>query len=365
MLGRWARLATGCLVVAAATGCGQAPEGKAPPSPSSKPSTPPLPADCRAPQGVFSAAATLAASDHDCAPWVELTAGRVLRSGRMSGVVWTTQNEANVGLLLSAVHTLGEGWFAKAGAAAPLTLKDPGAASGVVRLELTSAAAEPSSVRAPFFMMFNPAIPAEETGDKLRRIRPRHDFFLAAMDGQRFEMGTDGTHLGFVAVPLQATPPQLSDPGGMLTAPHRDAAPGDRVLMVGYPHLGPHAGSLAASVGVVLDAAQVETAMGELRAAGDEEGELAYDPEVEHIVRGAAVAGMSGGGVFDAEGHLIGVLVRGSTETKPPGYVRFVRLPFIAGQLSAAFLALPEAQRAAIRKYLPPAVLEAAPTDTP
>lgn len=352
------------MIVVGTAGCPSAQTAPASPSPAPVASTPaPLPADCGAPHGVFSVSTALAAPDHDCSPWLKRTVGRVLRSGGMSGVVWTTDVEAEVGILLSAVHTLGEGWFARAGQVAPVTLKDPSEGSGVVRLELPTATGELSGTQAPLFMMFQPGIPAEQTGDKLHRIEPRHDFFVAAMDGQRFPLGGDGNHLGAAAGPLQSTPPQLSDPDGLLGRSHRDAKPGERVLMLGYPNHGPHAGKLAGSVGVVLDAGQVQGAMEELRAAGDEEGNLAYAPEVEHIVRGTAVPGMSGGGVFDVDGHLVGVLVRGSTETQPPGYVRFVRLSFITGELSAAISALPDASRKALARYLPAALT--APTAAP
>jgi len=278
----------------------------------------------------------------------------------MSGVMWSTAEASKVGLLLSAIHTLGEGWIAPPGEAASPMLKDPAEQSGNFRLTLTSAALKPTKVMAPTFMMFHPAVPAAETGNRMHDILPRHDFYLSAVDGQRFVV-RDDTHIGVMPSALTPTLPEVFDPEGHLTRPGADAAAGDRVLMVGYPMQGPVAGGLAASVGEVLDETGVQKAMAELRTAGDEEGSLPYDAEVEHIVRGSAVAGMSGGGVFDVEGRLVGVLVRGSTETEPPGYARFVRLPFIVSTIRAVFDELPGDERASLGRYLPPSAVPSSP----
>lgn len=50
-------------------------------------------------------------------------------------------------------------------------------------------------------------------------------------------------------------------------------------------------------------------AIEELKAAGDEEGGIAYDPEAELIMEGHAVVGMSGSGLFDEEGRQVGVVI--------------------------------------------------------
>ncbi|MEZ4444837.1 MAG: trypsin-like peptidase domain-containing protein [Polyangiaceae bacterium] len=311
----------------------------------------PLPADCEEPRGVFGVAEALADEGHPCHAWVRACAGRVLQSGNMSAALWTTQTAAGTGLFVSAIHTLGEGWIAPGGQAAPRLLRSPSETEGTMRLTPTTPSGQLKPVVAPMFLMFHPAVPAAETGNKLRDITPRHDFYVAAIDGQR--VVTNDTHLGVLPQPLTATPPAVFDPKGHLAEPHADASPGDRVLMVGVPMQGPTAGRPTASVGLVLDEAGVSAAMAELRGDGDEEGNLAHDPEVEHIVRGSAIAGMSGGGVFDAQGRLVGVLVRASTETKPPGYVRFVRLTTIARALDEAVTAADERTRTAIAPYLP------------
>ncbi|NIX19923.1 MAG: hypothetical protein GWN07_08830, partial [Actinobacteria bacterium] len=50
--------------------------------------------------------------------------------------------------------------------------------------------------------------------------------------------------------------------------------------------------------------AQAEQKIMDLASAGDPEGDIAYDAEVEIIIEGPAAAGMSGGPVVDEEGRL-------------------------------------------------------------
>ena len=82
------------------------------------------------------------------------------------------------------------------------------------------------------------------------------------------------------------------------------------------------------------------------------EGAIAYDAEVEVIIEGAAAAGMSGGPVVDADGRLVGVLVRASGELDGFQYVRAVRMTHIASELTAAFGSLPVAARERIGGFL-------------
>ena len=102
-----------------------------------------------------------------------------------------------------------------------------------------------------------------------------------------------------------------------------------------------------------MSEAEIETAQADLRDIGDEEGELAYDAEAEMILEGQALPGMSGSGVFDLEGRLVGVLVRGSTESNAPMHiVRAVRVPFIAGRIHETFESLEAEQRLAVQPFL-------------
>lgn len=85
---------------------------------------------------------------------------------------------------------------------------------------------------------------------------------------------------------------------------HHDAAI-DPLIAIGYPHhsLGSGDGLLAYSVGQVLSDARASAASA-----------VPYDAEVEVVIGGPAAIGMSGGGLFDHDGALLGVLVRATPQ---------------------------------------------------
>jgi hypothetical protein len=129
---------------------------------------------------------------------------------------------------------------------------------------------------------------------------------------------------------------------------------------MGYPREGDYAGMLAASIGRVLSNSEAEAAIEELAALGDEEGGIAYVPEAEMIIEGHSVVGMSGGGVFDRAGSLVGILERASYEYDGKQYLRVVRMTFVVASINSAYEALSDSERAVVSPYL-----EAMPMPTP
>lgn len=130
-----------------------------------------------------------------------------------------------------------------------------------------------------------------------------------------------------------------------------DAVEGDFVLLLGYPQT---TGELTASVGRVLSDYEAEQAVAALADMGDPEGGVAYDPEAEMIIRGEAIAGMSGGAAVDLEGRLVGILVRATDVHDGEQYVRAVRMSWVVARLAEAFEKLTPAGQEAIRGYLEP-----------
>jgi hypothetical protein len=248
------------------------------------------------------------------------------------------------------VHTLGEGWFGPAGTAVSASLADPGEQTGVLRLFLPLPdGSGPDDLASPWYELWRPDIAAERTGNLMRDVLPREDVYVAVADSQKLDVSLlsptpDPIVFGEVAVydPLGVT---LADPT------YADAAPGSLVLLLGYPNA---TRELAGSVGRVLSDEEALAAIAELGSAGDPEGAVAYDPEVEFMIEGAAAAGMSGGPVVDDRGRLVGVLVRASDERDGLQYVRAVRLSHVVDRLAEALSAADPELREAVAGYLEP-----------
>lgn len=294
----------------------------------------------------------LADAKHPCHAWVEAVHRRVFRQTLDSAVLWSRRTKHETGVLVTAMHTLGGGWFGPGGEPIKQELFDPTTQDeGVPRLFAPDAKGSFASAASALWPLYVPAVPGDETRGKLEDILPRHDFVLAAVDGQTFTTPHPG--LAPAAGKIQTRKLELDDANRATTATPTFAAAkaGDVVMLVGVPK--GHVVAFA-SVARVLDAREVAAAQDFLRKANDEEGSIAYDPEAELFLEGHGVGGMSGGGAFDREGNLVGVIVRGSIEKGPNGvpYTRVVRMPFIVAQVRAAVAALPAPKRAAIELWL-------------
>ncbi len=343
LLGNGGRVAAAVAVVAIA-GCSLS----APPY---------VPADCADVTSLFAVRDVLVNRDHGCFVWVDETHGRVARSGAASAAIWTRRTEFGTAVMTSAVHTLGVGFLGPGGSEIAQTLRDPSLEHGVARVRLIDEDGIDSSVFvSPVFVLYNPAIPVGENGNGFADILPEHDFYLAVVDGQRLE----DAPLLEVPGPLSNEGPRLYDPAMRADVePTFAASSADAlVLIMGYPADG-HGNSgtpLCASVGRVLSDAEAVSAVVALAAAGDEEGGIAYDAEVEMIIEGSAAGGMSGGGVFDRDGLLVGVIVRATEAASLPQYVRAVRMTYVVSRLGGAFDGLAPEVRDAVSRYLEPGI---------
>jgi hypothetical protein len=307
---------------------------------------------------LFSVEEVLSDQDHPYRDWVYNLQGRVPLNGYASASVWSLRTETGTALIVSALHTLGEGYLGPGGSLIEERLGDPDEKPGATRIHLVKEDGSVDSLASVLFILYNPEVPPEQSGNNLRSILPRHDFFVGVVDSQLVVMEP----LPGTPAPLNDEPPVIFDPSGLTTvAPTAvDVHPGDSVILMGYPREGDYAGMLAASIGRVLSNSEAEAAIEELAALGDEEGGIAYVPEAEMIIEGHSVVGMSGGGVFDRAGSLVGILERASYEYDGKQYLRVVRMTFVVASINSAYEALSDSERAVVSPYL-----EAMPMPTP
>ncbi len=306
---------------------------------------------CATATPLFAIDDVLAKADHPCTPWLEAVRGRVARSEHASAVVWRHETEAGAGVLVSALHALNDDWSWPPGAAAPETLLDPADQPALPRIRLVASdGAGLAEQRIAMHLIYIPAVPAAENSATQENLLPGNDFFFAAIDGEPAPSGDapdpDDT--------LTGVPPALYDPAGLSAMEPADCAAfaGDLVLLVGYPAAAPFYGTASASVGRVLSDTEADTAIAALAAAGDVEGEIPYEAAAEMIITGYARGGMSGGGVFDVDGCLVGVIVRASDERDGRQYVRAVRMTFAASELLDAVAAAPDDLAEQVRPWI-------------
>jgi hypothetical protein len=300
---------------------------------------------------LFSVVEVISDQDHPCREWVYKLQGRVTKNSGQSASVWSLRTVAGTALIVAALHTLGEGYLGPGGSLIEERLRDPAEQPGATRIFLVKGEdGSVDSLANVLFILYNPEVPSEQSGNYLRDILPRHDFFVGVIDSQKVVMEP----LPGTPAPLRHEPPVIFDPSDLTTvAPtYADANPGDAVILMGYPQVGELAEMLAASIGRVLSDTEAEDVIKELAALGDEEGGITYDPEVEMIIEGHSVVGMSGGGVYDKAGRQVGILVRASDDYGGKQYIRAVRMTYLVASLMSAYEALSSIERAVVSPYL-------------
>jgi hypothetical protein len=307
---------------------------------------------------LFSVNEVISDQDHPLYEWVYKLHGRVAKSSQMSASIWSLRSEAGTALIVSAIHTLGEGYLGPSGTLIEESLMDPAEKPGATRIHLVKEDGSVDSLASVLFILYHPEVPAEENGNNLRDILPIHDFFVGVIDSQKVVMEP----LPNTPEPLKHESPTIFDPSDLTTdAPtYADVTSNESVILMGYPLTGEFEGKLAANIGRVLSDTEAEDTIEELAELGDEEGGIAYVPEVEMIIEGYSVAGMSGGGVYNSEGKQVGILVRASYEYDGKQYIRAVRMTYLVDSLMSAYEALSHSEKAVISPYL-----ESTSTPTP
>jgi hypothetical protein len=294
------------------------------------------------------------AAAHPCSAWLKSVRGQVGKFSLVgSFTVVSRKTSSGVGVVVSAAHTQGTGAFGTANQPVVAAIAPP-PRDGTLKLLVP----KPDGTfgldeQSPLYAVFHDDIPAAENNDRLTAIRPRHDFFVGVVDGQRFA-GDGSQGVAPIPDPLQEGLVPLFDPSGRTLGDARfgDAVPNEQVLAMGYPQGGPAEGSF--SVGAVVPDAEVPALLRELAQKGDEEGSIPFDREVEFIMRASAKPGMSGGGVFDAKSRYLGTMVRASTAS--PRIIRVVRSAHILRRMTSALNASPE--RRAIAPYVDESVAQ-------
>lgn len=274
--------------------------------------------------------------------------GSVGRRGSGSKTIWSRKNDYGLGLYISANHVYGlSGWASRNAQVFDLSTENLGIfetsqippTNGSITLGNTLIADFP-------FIHFDISTAATNT-----TILPEEDFYIGVIDNQRLEQSPLAKYPEIVQ---KNTPLQMYDPENRTKANQtwNNPVEGQKAIAVGYPQDRANYPSGAVAYGKILSHAEAASIILKLKAAEDSEGDIPYNSSVEFFVEAQAIAGMSGGGVFNSEGQLLGIMVRGSDKEKAPKIIRVVKVSYIKSKMMELYNGLSEPSKIKIRPFI-------------
>jgi len=274
--------------------------------------------------------------------------GSVGRRGPGSKTIWSRKNDYGLGLYISAnhVHSL-SGWSSRRASFFDLELANPGIfetsqippRDGSIDLSDTLIADFP-------LMHFDISLSATNT-----TILPEEDFYLGIIDNQR------AVRSGFPQYPENihtnsALQMYDSEQRTIQTLTWANPIAAEQAIAVGYPQDVANYPNGAVAYGKILSDAEATVIMQKLKEAGDDEAYIPYNPAAEFFIQAQAVAGMSGGGVFNSEGQLLGIMIRASDKENVPRIIRVVKISFIKGKMMEFYSSLTDIDKAKVRPFI-------------
>jgi hypothetical protein len=144
--------------------------------------------------------------------------------------------------------------------------------------------------------IFSLGLPADQ---EMENVEPAQDFFVTRVKNpSKDQLDQFPT--------IQTATPIAGEPAMVLGAPLIDMD------------------NLWQSIGTIVDPTQAA----KIQAASKDK--IPFNPAVEFLVKASAFPGMSGGGVFDRTGNLLGIIVRAMGSAGNEDYIRIFRADYVA-----------------------------------
>ncbi len=300
-------------------------------------------------EGVLRIEDILQGNDQEMIALLNRVRGSVGKRGVGSKTVWSRKNEYGLGLYVSANHVYGlDTWQNRDEKFIDIQHIENGGIFETSRLPPVSGDWKIGDTLIADFPLYHPKISEGATNTT---ILPAEDFFLGIIDNQRVAQALVAQTPG----PLQTGQPlDMYDPEKRTTAGQTWAVPepGEKAVMVGYPRDQASYPNGAVAYGSVLSNAEALVKIDELKAAGDSEGSIPYNGDAEFFIEGKAIGGMSGGGVFNNQGRLLGIMVRASDKEGAPQIVRAVKMSHIRQTLASYYNSLPQPEKDKLRPFI-------------
>lgn len=295
---------------------------------------------------ITATAAVLEDPEHPCRVWLMGVYRRVVQIPRGSGVIAglvRIKGDFLPGLLITARHS--SGYFEPETILLdPLAVNVPREFKPVFPQLTTGNGEQCERYILSSSLWFSPELQEmdRDASGRPTTLRPRRDFALGIVVGER-KFAPYGQ---FPSAPLKIALPLLpeSEAAAVFGTRETVASPrtAEHVLMVGFPTNNSPA-QVAAS-GRILSALEAEAAV----ASSDDADErlIPFDPAAEFLVNRIAPNGMSGGGVFNRQGQLIGIMVRSpGNPNAQPAFTRVVRIDWMRAEAERSIRAASRSPR--------------------
>jgi len=274
--------------------------------------------------------------------------GSVGRRGPGSKTIWSRKNDYGLGLYISANHVYNiSGWNSRNAQFFDLSSENTGIFE-TSQLPPTNGGIDLGKTLVADFPLIHFDI---SSGASNTTVLPAEDFYLGIVDNQRTPQGPFPKHPELVKT---SEPLQLYDPEHRTTAAQtwNTAVAGEKVIAVGYPQDNINYPNGAVAYGKVLSNKEAAEAIQKLNIAGDAEGNIPYNANAEFFTEAQAIAGMSGGGIFNSEGQLLGIMVRASDKEGAPKIIRVVKISYIKAVLTEFYNGLSEADKIKVSPFI-------------
>ncbi len=286
-------------------------------------------------------------SDPNFVNLVNMVRGSVGTNGPGSKVVWSRKNDYKLGLFVSANHVYGiNTWPSLNEEFINLSEINNGIFLGSRIPPINGNVNLPNELIASF-SIYHPLITSNTTNTTLY---PKDDFYLGVIDNQRMIDNGLGNYPKLVqtSIPLQMYDPNNRTQTNQTWA---DVQANENVIAIGYPQDKISYPNGAVSTGKIYSDTEAENIVESLKLKNDVEGQIPYNANVEFMAKIHAIAGMSGGGVFNASGQLLGVMVRATALNGEP-ILRVVRMKFIKQKINTFYNSLSTTEKNKIRPFI-------------
>tara|TARA_B100000809_G_scaffold99764_1_gene98308 strand:- start:126 stop:1154 length:1029 start_codon:yes stop_codon:yes gene_type:complete len=286
--------------------------------------------------------------DQNLIDLLNIVRGSVGKKGPASKTIWSRKNDYGLGLYISANHVYNiNGWSSRDAEFFDITSENLGVFE-TSQIPPTNGDIVWGNTLIADFPLIHFDISPSATNTN---ILPSEDFYLGIIDNQRVEQGDFPQYPNLVQI---NTPLDMYDQYNRTKLDQTWNIPydGENTMLVGYPQDKENYPNGAVAIGKILSDLEAETIINELKVVGDSEGDIPYNSLVEFFAEATGLAGMSGGGAFNSDGQLLGIMVRASDVENAPKVIRVVKIAHIRSKLTEFYNGLSQTDKEKINSLI-------------